>query len=110
MGKYVWSKKKERDVYHNINHKIIHKQNKLKELYQYSKMFDNKRMSKKQELLLTFSASLHYMFYKFPKMILNDFIITKNYDFVEKNIPAILLHILHILVQVFYLFILNLPK
>lgn len=74
----MYDVKKKRDVYHNINYKTIHKQNELKELYQYSKMFDNKRMSKKQELWLTFSASLHYMFYKFPKMISNDFIIMKN--------------------------------
>lgn len=30
-------------------------------------------------------------------MILNDFIIMKSYDLGEKNIPAILLHILYIL-------------
>lgn len=36
-------------------------------------------------------------------MILNNFMIMKSYNFGGKNISAILLHILYILVQVFYL-------
>lgn len=43
----MYEVKKKRHVYHNINHKIIHKQNELKELY-------FQWMSKKQELWLTF--------------------------------------------------------